>query len=61
MSFALAQRYERMDPANLRNGHQIRHALKVVCREISISSRLDSRQSLVDLYTESLLAIPVFG
>ena len=51
----------RMIPTNLRNGHQIWHGLKVVGREISITSRLDLRQGLDDLCPESLLAIPVLG
>jgi len=50
-----------MIPANLRKGHQIRHTLKIVGREISITSRLDFRQSLVDLCTESLLAVAVLS
>lgn len=49
-----------MSPAtNLCDGYQIWHALKVIGGEISITSCVDLRQSLVDLCTEFLLAIPV--
>ena len=50
-----------MIPTNLRKRDQIRHTFKVVGREVSIASRLDLRQSLVDLRTEFSLAIPVLG
>ena len=50
-----------MVPTNLCNRHQIRHALKIVGREIIITSRLDPRKRLVDLCTEFLPAIAVFG
>ena len=49
------------NPADLRSGHQIWHGLKVVGREISIASRLDLRQSFVNLRTEFPLAILVLG
>ena len=38
-------------PTNLDNGHQIRHTLKIVGCEITVTSRSDFRQGLVDLYT----------
>ena len=50
-----------MNPTNLCNGHQIRHALKVVGCEISITSGCDFLQSLVDLRAEFILAIPMPG
>jgi len=50
-----------MIPANLRYGYQIRHTLKVVGREIGITSRLDFCQSLVNFCPESLLTILVLG
>ena len=50
-----------MITANLRKGHQIWHALKIVGRKISITSRLDFCQSFVDLCTEFLLAVAVLG
>ena len=50
-----------MIPADLCNGYQIRHALKIAGREISITSRLGSGQSFVDLCAEFLLAITVLG
>ena len=46
---------------NLRDGHKIRHTLKVTSREIGITSRLNSYQSLVDLCTELLLTVPILG
>jgi len=58
---AVDYKHERVIPTNLRKGYQIRHTLKIVGREISITSRLDFHQSLVDLHTEPLLAIPVLG
>ena len=50
-----------MIPRNLRHGRQIWHSIKVVGREISITSRLGFRQSLVNLRTEFPLAISVLG
>lgn len=50
-----------MIPTDLRNGCQIWHSLKVVAREIGITSRSDLRQSLIDLCTEFLLALAVPG
>ena len=50
-----------MVPMNLRNGHQIRHTLKVVDGKIGVPSCLDLIQSLVDLCAELLLTIPVLG
>ena len=47
--------------ANLYNSHQIWHALEVIGGEISVTSRIYLRQSLVDLRTKSFLAIPVLG
>jgi len=61
MNSVFIQRNQETIPANLCNGDQIRHALKVVGREVGITSRLDFRQSLVDLRAELLLAIPVLG
>jgi len=55
MNFAL-WRHEQTIPADLCNGHQIRHALEVVGRQIGITSRLGFHQSFVDLCAESLLA-----
>ena len=46
---------------DLRYGHQIRHILKVVGREIGITPRPNSRQTLIDLFPESLLTILVLG
>ena len=59
--FVLVRKYEWMNPTNLCNGHQVRHPLKVVGREIGISSRSDLGQSVVDLYTEFLLEVAVLG
>jgi len=50
-----------MTPTNLYKSHQIRHPLKIIGREISITSRLDFCQSLVDLCAEFPLEIVVFG
>jgi len=50
-----------MISTNLCNGHQVRHAFKVVNREIAIASRLDFCQSLADLCAESPLTFPVLG
>jgi len=50
-----------MTPTNLRKGHQIRHALKIIRRKINITPRPDFRQSLVDFCTEFPLAIRVLG
>jgi len=50
-----------MNPANLCDGHQIRHSFKVVGREFGVASSLDFLQSLADFRTEFLLAIPVLG
>ena len=61
MNFALFYGCEQMSPANLCDGHQIRHSFKIVGREICIASRLDFLQSLIDFRTEFLLAIPVLG
>ena len=36
---------------NLGEGHQIRHALKIVGGKIGVASRLDFRQGLIDLCT----------
>jgi len=47
--------------ANLCKGHQIRHTLKIIGREISIAPLPDLSQSFVYLCTEFLLAIPVLG
>ena len=61
MDVAIDRRHERVIPANLGKGHQIWHVLKIVGREISITSRLDFRQSLVDLCAEFPLAVAVLG
>ena len=50
-----------MIAANLRNAHQIRHALEVICREISVTLRPEFRQILVDFCPEFLLTISVPG
>ena len=50
-----------MTPTGLRGSRQVRHVLKVIGREITITSRLDPLQSLIDLGTEFLLEITVFG
>ena len=50
-----------MIQTNLRYGHQIRHTLKVVGREISITSRPDFLQGFLDLFPKFLLAILVLG
>ena len=47
--------------ANLRKGHQIRHTLKIIGREIGVAPLPDLRQCFVYLCTEFLLAIPVLG
>ena len=46
---------------NLDDGHQVRHVLKVVGREIGITPRLDFLQSLVDLCPQFFLAVAVLG
>ena len=50
-----------MTPTDLRKGHQIRHTLKIVGREISVTSCLNFRQSLANLFTQFLLDIAVLG
>lgn len=50
-----------MTPTGLRDSHQVWHVVKVIGREIGITSRLDLLQSPVDLGTEFLLEIAVFG
>jgi len=50
-----------MIPTNLYKGHQTRHPLKIIDREIGVTSRLDLCQSLVDLRAEFLLEITVIG
>jgi len=61
MNFALVQEHGQTVQANLCNGNQIWHTLEVVGREVGITSRLDLRQSFVDLRAELLLAIAVLG
>ena len=46
---------------NLRNCHQVRHPLEIGGREVSITSRSDLCQSIIDLCTEFLLEVPVLG
>ena len=50
-----------MTPTRLRDSHQVRHVLKVIGREIIIASRLNLLKGLIDLGTEFLLDIAVFG
>ena len=50
-----------MVPTNLRDSHQVRHTLKVVGREICVTSLLDFRQGRVYLCTKFLLAVAVLG
>jgi len=50
-----------MAPTNLRDCRQVRHALKVVGREISITSRFGPRHRRVDLRTKLLLTVAVLG
>jgi len=53
--------HEQTTPTDLRDGHQIWHTLKVVGREISVTSRFDLLQSLVNFGTEFLLAFAVLN
>jgi len=50
-----------MVQTNLRDGHQVWHVLKVVGREVDITSRFGHYQSLVDFRTELLLTVAVLG
>ena len=50
-----------MTPTGLRDSHQVWHVVKVIGREIGITSRLDLLQSPVDLGTEFLLAFAVLS
>ena len=61
LNYSLVQGHEQTVPTNLCDGHQIRHVLKIIGREISVTPRLDLHQSLVDLCTEFLLTILIFG
>jgi len=61
MNFTPIRRHEQMIPANLCEGHQIWHTLKIIGCEIGITSRPDLCQGFVDLYAEFLLAISVFS
>ena len=50
-----------MIPTNLCNCRQVRHPLKIVGCEVSIASRSNLSQSIVDLSTKFLLDIGVLG
>ena len=50
-----------MISTNLGKGYQMRHTLKVFGHEISVTSRIDFDQSLVDLRTQFFLEIAVLG
>ena len=50
-----------MIPTNLGKGHQVRHPLKITGYEITITSRSDLGQSVVDLCTKFLLDIAMLG
>ena len=61
VNFAFFWEQVQMIPTNPCDGHQIRHILKVIGSEISVTPRLDLLQSFVDLRTQFLLTIPVLG
>ena len=50
-----------MIPTNLGKGRQVRHPLKITGCKISVASRSDLGQSVVDLCTKFLLDIAMLG